>query len=52
MKRLKRFFAILCMRILDWLLDVERDKPVYLVFLGEAQVQIQETNKPLKTIQL
>jgi hypothetical protein len=52
MKRLKRFFAILCMRILDWLLDVTMDKPVYLIFLGEGQVQIQESNQPAKTIQL
>ena len=52
MKKLKRMFAIQCMRLLDWILDVERDKPVYLVFLGEGQVQIQETGKSSKTIQL
>lgn len=41
-----------CIKILDWLLDVTRDKPVYLVFLGEGQVQIQESGQPSKTVQL
>lgn len=50
--RIRKFFALQCMRILDWLLDVDMDKPVYLVFLGEGQIQIQESNQPAKTIQL
>lgn len=49
---MKRFLAIQLMKILDWLLDVEKDKPVYLVFLGEGQVQIQESGQSLKTVQL
>jgi hypothetical protein len=52
MIRIRRFFAVQCMKLLDWLLDVEKDKPVYLVFLGEGQVQIQETGQSSKTIQL
>lgn len=52
MKKLKRLLVLICLKFVDYLFDVERDKPVYLVFLGEGQVQIQETNKPSKTIQL
>ena len=50
--RIKRFLAIRLLSLFDWLLDVQRDKPVYLVFLGEGQVQIQESGQPLKTVQL
>jgi len=50
--RIRRFFVMKCIRILDWLLDVTPDKPVYLVFLGEGEVQIQESGQTKTNIQL
>ena len=41
-----------CIKILDWLLDVTSDKPVYLVFLGEGEVQIQESGQSITNVQL
>ena len=52
MKRLKVFALLSLLRLIDRLLDVTRDKPVYLVFLGEGQVQVQKSGEPSKTYQL
>lgn len=50
--RLKKLLVLQCLKFVDWMLDVERDKPVYLVFLGEGQVQVQKSGEPSKTYQL
>jgi hypothetical protein len=52
MKKLKRLLVLMCLKFVDWILDVQRDKPVYLVFLGEGCVQIQVTGEPSQTIDL
>jgi hypothetical protein len=52
MRKLKNLILIQCLRMIDWILDVNRDKPVYLVFFGEGQVEIQESGQPSKIHQL
>ena len=52
MRRLKLFVLLNLLRLIDWLFDVTMDKPVYLVFTGEGQVEIQITGKPKRKFQL
>lgn len=52
MKRLKVFVLLSLLRFVDRLFDVTMDKPVYLVFTGEGQVEIQITGEPKRTFQL
>lgn len=51
-RRLKCFLALMLFRMIDRLFDVTMDKPVYLVFTGEGQVEVQITGQPKKTFQL
>lgn len=53
MERLRNWCLKSLLRLIDRLLDVRMDNPVYIVFLGEGVVQIQKLPEPCaKTIQL
>lgn len=52
MKKLKVVVLLNLLRLIDRVLDVDRDKPVYVVFLGDGLVEIQESGKPSKTYEL
>lgn len=52
MKKVKVFVLLSLLRLVDRVFDVDKDKPVYLVFLGEGQVQIQKSGEFSKTYQL
>ena len=49
---MKKKLVLLLLKMVDYLFDVTRDKPVYLVFLGEGQVQVQKSGESCKTYQL
>ncbi len=52
MKRLKVVALLSLLRLIDRLLDVTMDKPVYLIFTGEGRVEVQITGESKKNIQL
>lgn len=49
---MKKRIVLLALKFIDWVLDVQRDKPVYLVFHGEGIVEIQRVGEPSKTFEL
>lgn len=52
MKRLKVFVLLSLLRLIDRLLDVRMENPVYIVFLGEGVVEMQKVGETSKTYQL
>jgi hypothetical protein len=52
MRKIRKHMVLLALKFIDWVLDVQRDKPVYLVFHGEGIVEIQRVGEQSKTFEL
>ena len=43
---------LMTLKILDYLFNVDKDKPVYLIFIGEGEVLVQKSGEEGKHYKL
>jgi hypothetical protein len=49
---MKKRIVLLLLKFIDMVWDVQRERPVYLVFHGEGIVEIQKIGEPSKKFEL
>ncbi len=49
---MKEKIILKLLKVLDYLINPDKDNPIYICFLGEGEVQIQESGKTATNYQL